>query len=338
MSSRIVYLPSWRREVGTSAMSQQRRAGSVTLRAGPDSSWYIRAVIRVALVPVVLLVAACGASDELEKKVTKLEGDVATLRKEREFLELKQVQLLKEVGELEKKIDELKKPAYPSYRMPARKQADPQKTYALSIDPMDPSDGASDALVTIVEGYEYACPFCERARATMDELKKKYGKDLRWVGKQLVVHPTNATAAALAICAANKQHKFAAMDRLLWEDGFKDRKFDQNNCWSTAAGCPVVEGFARKAGADIQKFRDDMKTCEPWLKGNMTALAKFGANATPTFFINGRYMSGAMPADNFAVVIDEEMTKAKARVQQGTPRAGYYDKWVVVEGEQELGP
>ena len=299
-------------------------------------------MIRVALVLAVVLLGSCGSTDELEKRIIKLEGDVATLRKEREFLELKQVQLLKDVGELEKKIDELKKnppSRYPSYAPSARKTADPAKTYSLAINPMDPSDGASDALVTIVEGYEYACPFCDRARATMDELKKKYGtKDFRWVGKQLVVHPQTATAAALAVCAANKQKKFAAMDRMLWEDGFKARLFDKNNCWDDPDHCTVVDGFARKAGLDLKRFRDDMKSCQSWLKDNMAALSKVGANATPTFFINGRPLSGALPADNFARVIDEEMTKAKQRVQQGTSRSGYYDKWVVEEGEPDLGP
>jgi protein-disulfide isomerase len=294
-------------------------------------------VIRVALVVVLV---ACGSSEELEGKVKKLEDDVATLRKERQFLEGKQVQLLKEVGELEKKVDELTKraPSQPSYR-PSRPQPDPRTTYSLAIDPLDPADGASDALVTIVEGYEYGCPYCEKVRATMDELKKKYGKDVRWVGKQLVVHPQIATAPALAICAAAKQHKFTAMDKLLWEDGFKARSFDKANCWDDPAGCPVVESFARKAGLDLKRFRGDMKdACDVWLTSNKAALAKLSAAATPTFFINGRYMSGAQPADNFAIVIDEELTKAKARLQQGTARADYYQKWVVDEGKPDVGP
>ena len=48
-----------------------------------------------------LAVTACGSTDELEHDVGKLESDIATLRKERQFLEVKQVQLLEKVGELE---------------------------------------------------------------------------------------------------------------------------------------------------------------------------------------------------------------------------------------------
>ncbi|HEY5920203.1 MAG TPA: thioredoxin domain-containing protein [Kofleriaceae bacterium] len=295
-------------------------------------------MIRVALV---LVVVACSSTEELEKKVTKLEEDVSTLRKERQFLEVKQVELLKQMAELDKKVDDLGKRNVPPpspYR-PTRKQPDPMKTYSLAIDPLDPVDGASDALVTIVEAYEYACPYCEKVRPTIEELKKRYGKDVRWVGKQLVVHPQTATASALAICAASKQKKFAAMDHLLWEQGYKARQFDKNNCWDDPAGCSIVDGFARKAGLDGKKFRDDMRqSCQTWLRSNDAALKKLGGAATPTFFINGRHLSGAQPVASFAALIDEELSRAKARVAQGQSRGGYYDKWVVEEGQPELDP
>lgn len=294
---------------------------------------------RVAL--LVLAVAACSSTDELEAKVTKLEQEVETLRKERQFLELKQVQLLKEVGEVTRKLDELtRKPAPPTtWTRPSRQQPDAQTTYSLAIDPLDPVDGADDALVTIVEAYEYACPFCERARATMEELKKRYGKDLRWVGKPLVVHPQIATAPALAICAASKQRRFDAMDHQLWEDGFKARQFDKLGCWDEIGGCPIVGRFARKAGLDIKQFKDDMKdACRTWLRNSEAAVKRLGASGTPSFFINGRFLSGARPADDFARLIDEELAKANSRIQMGTSRADYYEKWVVAEGQPELDP
>jgi protein-disulfide isomerase len=292
-------------------------------------------VIRVALL---VLLVACGANEELEKKVTKLEEDVATLRKERQFLELKQVQLLKQLSELTSQVEELnKKAAPPSYARPVRRQPDAAKTYSIPIDG-DIIDGAPDALVTVVEAYEYACPYCEKVRATIDQIKQRYGTDVRWVGKQLVVHPQTATAAGLAICAAAKRGRFAKLDEMLWEQGFKQRKFDDSNCWEASAGCPVIDGFARKAGLDVRQLHDDMASCKSWLRGNEELLRKFGAMATPTFFINGRYLAGAQPLDRFASLIDEELSKAKTRVAQGTPRTDYYQKAVVDEGKPELDP
>src|SRR5262245_58681760 len=66
---------------------------------------------------------------------------------------------------------------------PQRPQADPAKTYAVPVEG-DPFEGPADALITIVKGYEYACPFCEKVRPTLAELRKKYPKDVRIVHKQ----------------------------------------------------------------------------------------------------------------------------------------------------------
>jgi hypothetical protein len=58
--------------------------------------------------------------------------------------------------------------------------------------------------------------------------------------------------------------------------------------------------------------------------------------ATPAFFINGRFISGAVPIDNFITVIDEELKKANERIQQGTAKAQYYQQWVVDKGLKTL--
>jgi hypothetical protein len=68
----------------------------------------------------------------------------------------------------------------------------------------------------------------------------------------------------------------------------------------------------------------------------MRELQKFGVGATPSFFINGRFMSGAMPIENFVTIIDEELKKANERIQQGTPAAQYYQQWVMDKGLKAL--
>lgn len=234
----------------------------------------------------------------------------------------------------------------PAPTRPARPEPDRSKTYAVPIDNA-PSLGPADAKVTMVVAHEYACPYCERVRPTLDELRKRYGNDLRMVFKQLVVHPRNAMASALAICAANKQRKYVEMDKLLWEEGFKQRQLDLSDtsigigtqkCWDLPDGCPIVVGFARKLGLGVTRFKEDMRDCQQSLQQGMRELQTFGIAATPSFFINGRYMSGAMPIENFAALIDEELEKANARIAQGTPKARYYERWVLEEGLKTLTP
>jgi protein-disulfide isomerase len=52
---------------------------------------------------------------------------------------------------------------------------------------------------------------------------------------------------------------------------------------------------------------------------------KIGARGTPAFFINGSFLSGARPFDQFKARIDEELKKAEDLVKKGTPKAKVYD-------------
>ena len=217
---------------------------------------------------------------------------------------------------------------------PPRPTADPAKTYSVPVEG-SPFEGPADALVTIVKGYEYACPFCDKVRPTLDELKKKYGKDVRVVSKQFVVHPQVATGTALAACAAHRQGKFQQMDEALWVQVFRARKFDKDKCWNDGA-CETMDAIAKEIGLNVDKFRADMKgDCMPTIQREQKELSQVGLGATPGFFINGRFLSGAQPVEAFSALIDEELGKAKQRVAQGTPASAYYKTWVVEKGEQK---
>ena len=260
---------------------------------------------------------------------------------------------------LERKIDDLNKrldrlepmlarggagAAAPQQR-PARAEPDRAKTYAVPVDG-DPVEGPADAKVTVVKAYDYACPFCEKVRDAMDELRKKYPNDVRIVHKQFVVHPQQATAGALAACAADKQGKFREIDALLWDKGFKARQFDKDvtaeagaaqKCWDTPAGCPLVVGFAQELGLNVDKFKADMKgECFALMQKDQRELQMLGVGATPSFFINGRFTSGAMPMENFVTLIDEELKKANERIAAGTPAASYYQQWILDKGMKTL--
>jgi len=256
---------------------------------------------------------------------------------------------------LERKIDDLSKKldqviarggAGAAAPRPARVEPDRAKTYAVPVEG-DPVDGPPDAKVTLVKAYDYACPYCEKVRNTMDDLRKKYGNDLRIVFKQFVVHPQVATASALAVCAANKQGKFLQMDQLLWDKGFKVRQFDKDataeaggqpqRCWESAAGCSVVLGFAQELGLNADKFKADMKgECQALMQKDMRELQVLGVAATPAFFVNGRYLSGAQPIDQFVALIDEELKKANEKIQAGTPAASYYQQVILDKGLKQL--
>lgn len=303
---------------------------------------------------VVSLVSACWSDKPAQHPVdpgppAARQADLDALRGEHRVLTARLEAAEDRARALELRVKALEAappPAAAAPPRPVRREPDRTRTYAVTVTGA-PTDGPADAKVTLVYAGEYACPYCEKARDTLVELRKKYGKDLRVVHRSFIVHPQNATAAAHAACAAHRQHKFEAMDTLLWEQGFKPHQFDvpahlpdgtTQPCWSSTDGCPIALGFARTIGLDLARFQRDMQACEAEVNESQRELTALGVGATPSFYINGRYMSGAMPIETFSALIDEEAAKADARIKAGTKRARYYQQWVIDAGDKLLAP
>lgn len=159
---------------------------------------------------------------------------------------------------------------------------------------------------------------------------KDYKGDVKVVYKHYVVHPQIATKPALAACAAHKQGKFAEMEKLLWEKGYKaGRNYSDEN----------IEKIAKEAGLDMKKFKADMNSdaCKKYIQKDQAELARVGARGTPAFFINGRFLSGAQPIDRFKAIIDEELKKANERIKKGEATVeNYYQKFVLEKGKKSL--
>ncbi len=133
------------------------------------------------------------------------------------------------------------------------------------------------------------------------------------------------------------------MNNLIWDKGFKARQLDSSDveggkCWEVADGCKNVVTYAQELQLDVNKFKADMKgDCQGFVQNDIKSLQQFGVNGTPGFFINGRFIGGAVPIENFTTLIDEELKKANERVQQGTAAASYYQTWVMDKGLKTLG-
>ena len=65
----------------------------------------------------------------------------------------------------------------------------------------------------------------------------------------------------------------------------------------------------------------------------MAELAKFKVSATPAFFINGKFVGGALPKEGFKQIIDEKLKVAEA---SGVRGAEYYDKEIMGKGEKQF--
>lgn len=208
-----------------------------------------------------------------------------------------------------------------------RPRPKPELTYSVPIDGA-PIRGDKEALVTIVEAFEFACPYCEQSRGLMDQVLEKYPNDVRVAYKHYIIHPNVATTPALAACAATAQGKYSAIEPLIWDKGYKANR---------NLGADNMLALAKEAGLDVARFKADMegKACADKVKRDQAELAQVGVGSTPNFFVNGRHVPKRSP-EAFQALIDEELKKAKERVSQGTKPADYYKEWVVAKGEKKL--
>lgn len=216
-------------------------------------------------------------------------------------------------------------------------EPDPAATYSISIAPADPVQGPADAKVTIIEGFEFLCPYCFMVNPTVEQILAKYPNDVRLVSKYLIIHGAPAVMPGMAACASAKQGKFKEMKAALWshlfklEDGHPKMQQDQ-------IAPDAIEKIATDAGVDLAKMKADMVSpeCQSWLQSSQDALHPLGANATPAFFINGRYISGAQPFENFDKIIQEELAKADKKIADGVAKADLYQKEVVEKGLKKV--
>lgn len=148
------------------------------------------------------------------------------------------------------------------------------------------------------------------------------------VVKQFVVHPDTATLPALAVCAAQKQKKFREMEKMIWDKGWPGDR--PNNL-----GREAMESFARELKLNMAKFKEDMDSepCKQQLSENKALLTRLGTRGTPGFYINGRFLGGAVPIDRFKTIIDEEIKKADEALKNGTKLQDYYAS-IVANGKK----
>jgi protein-disulfide isomerase len=217
------------------------------------------------------------------------------------------------------------------------KQAVPPKldesaTYGVPIDPADPTRGPADAKVTIVEAYEFLCPYCAMVAPTVDQLLAEYPEDVRVVSKYFLIHGEPAVPSGQAACAAHKQGKYGEFEATLWKAAWPAQGQPPNK---EALGPEALVVLAGTLGMDPAKFKADMEgDCKEWLGRSMRTLQQFGAGGTPSFYINGRFTQAGNPAV-FKRVIDEEIKKADEAIKGGIKQADYYTQVVVGKGEKE---
>jgi protein-disulfide isomerase len=180
-----------------------------------------------------------------------------------------------------------------------------------------PVRGPSDALVTIIEYSDFQCPFCKRVQPTLDTLRRRYGGEVRLVWKNfpLQFHARARPAANFAMEAMARGGSSA-----FW------RVHDALFAAQPSLDDSSLTRIARGAGLDPSPLLDAVRDAShrAAIDDDMREGQGFGVTGTPSFFINGRELTGAQPLSKFESAVDAELAAAKRLVASGTSKSDVY--------------
>lgn len=187
---------------------------------------------------------------------------------------------------------------------PPPPQADTVDLSQISEPPSYRVKGSPKAKVKIIEYSDFQCPFCARfVRETLTQIEKTYGDKIQVVFKHLPLpfHQYAQKAAEAAECAGKiggAKGFWALHDKMFYE-GQPSGRLDINS----------LKEFAKQIGIDEKKFSQCIDTGEMAgvVSKDVEESQRLGVRGTPTFFVNGKAIRGALPFEVFKQVIDQEL-------------------------------
>jgi len=156
--------------------------------------------------------------------------------------------------------------------------------------------GAAQPDVTLVEFFDYACPYCKASNPHVDRLVEE-DKGLRVVYRELpILGPESVTAARLSL-QASKLGRFHQFHDSLWDAG---------------SPSPSVNARAAAAAGIGPQPQQDAEI-EAELKRNYQLAGQLGATGTPLFVVGDRVMNGAVGYDALKAAIAAARKSSGAR-------------------------
>lgn len=159
-------------------------------------------------------------------------------------------------------------------------RASSQRWRTIKSDPRDFAIGPADAPVTIVEFFDYRCPYCHAALEWVSDVVSAR-RDVRVVFKELPILSDQSMEAARASIAAMPQGRYWAFHQALMAsrgDLTPER----------------IDAIAQGVGIDVARMRRAMASPEitSLLEDNRNRAIEYSISGTPGFVINGELIPG----------------------------------------------
>ena len=182
--------------------------------------------------------------------------------------------------------------------------SNPTSRDAILRDPDIPALGNPNGDLTIVEWFDYQCPYCKKSAPVLAKVAKQDGK-VRLVHKDWPILGPVSVYAARMVQAAKFQNKYeAAHQALIGAQGVLTEE--------------RVRDILAKAGVDVAKASSDLeankKSVDDLLARNNTQAEALGFNGTPSFIVGIFRVPGVLEEVGFkAAIADARKAMAKQK-------------------------
>ncbi|MFN7951838.1 MAG: thioredoxin domain-containing protein [bacterium] len=170
----------------------------------------------------------------------------------------------------------------------------------------EPSRGAADAPIVIVDYFDFLCPHCKKAAQVLERVVREFPGEVRLVLKHVPLdsacnpwanpHPGACQAAAAALCAGKQGHYWEMHDWLFLDQA----EIDDKNVVAKVADLTSRIGLDRAA---LDACVADPATMEQVRREVREGIAELRIDSTPAIFVNGRGIMGALDMDTWRKLI-----------------------------------
>lgn len=166
--------------------------------------------------------------------------------------------------------------------------------------------GSSDAPVTVVTYTDLECPYCKSFHPSMQRVMSEYAGKVKWIYRNfpLSFHVNAQKEAEAAECVG----KLGGAETY-WK--FVDAIFERTTSNGTGFALADLYPLAKEVGVSESRFRTCLDQGEMTSKvlADLQEGSNYGVQGTPTSFINGMPVEGAVPYEQLKAAIDQVLAK-----------------------------
>lgn len=177
---------------------------------------------------------------------------------------------------------------------------------AIDVKPDDYIRGNPNAPVTLIEYSDLECPFCKSFHPSMERLMQEYDGQVRWIYRHfpLSFHANAQKEGEAAECVG----KLGGGDKY-WQ--FIDTLFERTTSNGTGFALDQLPVLAQEVGVNQTQFKTCLDSGEfaAKVQNDLTEGSAYGVGGTPSTFVNGRMVEGAVPYEQLKQVVDQILSQ-----------------------------